>query len=69
MRQWLRDARKASKKTAREFAEELGITEGNYWQIETGVRKKVLDLNLAVAIAEATGMTIEEVVEHERSNP
>ena len=68
MREWLRDARKASHKTAREFAEELGLTESNYWNIETAVRKKVLDLKLAVKIAEVTGMTIEEVVEHERGN-
>lgn len=68
MRAWLRDARKASKKTARDFAQELGLTENHYWLIEQGTRKKVLDLNLAVKIAEVTGMTIEEVVEHERGN-
>ena len=35
----IRDARKAAKKTQREFAESLGMSENYIWQIEKGQRE------------------------------
>jgi len=64
-RNWLRDERVRLKKTFLDMACELDISEGYYWLIEAGIRKPVLDLNLAKRISEVTGLTLEQIAEKE----
>ena len=64
-RNWLLDERIKLKKTCLEMAGDLEISEGYYWMIEAGIRKPVLDLNLAKRISEVTGLSLDEISKKE----
>lgn len=65
MRTWLRKARKAKKISAAEMATAIGCAEAGYYRIEVGNRQERLELETAAKIAEALGMTLDEILAEE----
>lgn len=54
MRAWLHDLRHEKGLTLRELGERIGITEGYMSFIESGRKKKSMDIRMLARIAEAT---------------
>lgn len=65
MRTWLRKARKAKKISVAEMASSVGCTEAYFYRIEVGTRQERLELETAARIAEALGMTLDDVLAEE----
>lgn len=69
MRDWLIDARKNANLTQNQIASQLGISEGYYSYIESGERKKKMDITLAVKLADVLGIPIQTVIDLEKNVP
>ena len=69
MREWLKAAREDKGITSTEAAQFLGVSLPYYSMIESGLRKKTLDVVTALRLSKLLGMTMEEVVKHETSDP
>lgn len=66
MREWLKNARSENGYTMAQLSEMLDITESYYSLIERGERQKRMDITLVTKLADALGMTIQEIVEAEQ---
>jgi len=69
MREWLKAAREDKGITSTEAAKFLGVSLPYYSMIESGLRKKTLDVATALRLSKLLGMTIEEVITNERASP
>ncbi len=65
MRLWMKEARMKCGFTMKEAGRKLGISESYYSLIESGNRKKDIDIRLAKKIAELFGLTLEQVIMEE----
>lgn len=65
MREWLNEARKSKGLTLRSLGERIGVSEAYMSLIESGQKKKRMDLRTLAAIAEATGAGVFELMEKE----
>lgn len=66
MRDWLKESRREKGYTMAQMAEKLGITESYYSLIEAGDRQKKMDVILAGKLAEALGISVQQIAEMER---
>lgn len=66
MREWLKNARSEKGYTMAQLSEMLDITESYYSLIERGERQKRMDITLVTKLADALGMTIQQIVEAEQ---
>lgn len=57
----LKDLRKQAKKTAKEVADEIGVTENAIYNYESGTRS--IDIVTALRLANIYDVTIEEFIE------
>lgn len=65
MRKWLKAEREQAGFTMKDMAAKLLISESYYSMIESGERQRVLDLGVAVKLAEIFGITIEQITKNE----
>lgn len=65
MREWLREARKASGYTAAQMSRELLISESYYSMIENGLRQVPMDITLAAKLEVILGIPLGEIAKKE----
>ena len=65
MRDYLRGLRKQKGLSMQAVADALGFSKQYYSMIETGQRKRKLDLETAVKLADFFGVTLEGIIEAE----
>lgn len=56
MRAWLREVRTENELTQAEVARRLGMSEAQYSRIENGLRKKNVDVDFIIRLADAIGI-------------
>ena len=62
MRDWLRDLRKDYGLTCKQMGKALGITEAYYFYIESGKKKKRMDVTLLARISKALGQNVNDLL-------
>ena len=67
MREWLKKLRDEKGFSQENVAKELGVVQGHYSMIENGERQKKLDLSLVIKLSEILGVSIDYIVEKEKS--
>lgn len=65
MRDWLYEKRMERGLTLKQMGEKLNISEAYYSYIEKGERQKKLDITLICKLADALGMTAQQVIDLE----
>ena len=64
-REWMREAREKTGKTMATVAKELNISESYYCTIENGQRMRRLDIQFAMALADALRIPIKRILDEE----
>ena len=65
MRKWLKNKRLLLRKTQRNVALELGVTQQYYNLIEKGLRQKSLRTDMVCKLSNALNIPIEEIIKNE----
>lgn len=67
MRQYLKELRAKKKISQRNIAGALGISQNYYSQIENGIRKASIDLDLLIKLSNFFEVDLEYLIEQERA--
>ena len=68
MREWLKTLRIRKRFTQNYIADKIGVSLSYYNQIENGVRKKSLDLDLIQKIATVFNVSVKYIIEQENKS-